>query len=356
MSFLNKLFDNKHRSRTISYVLVLAVYIICEGLMATGNMTTLFKNLLVPCACYIVAAISLNLCVGLSGELSLGHAGFMVVGAFTGVVISGFLAPVISVGLIRLVIAMVLGAAIAALLGYLIGIPVLKLQGDYLAIVTLAFGQIIKTIITNMYLGFDENGVQFSFVNNNINLAPGGKVLIGGPIGASGTDRVATFTMAVILVFIALVVVYNLMYSRNGRAIMATRDNRIAAQSVGIDVTKTKMLAFVVSAALAGAAGAVYGLNFSTLAATKFDYNISILILVYVVLGGLGNITGTIVATSVLYILPEMLRGLQDYRMIIYSLILIAIMLITNNAQIRVMFESLKAKVMPHKSDLKEGE
>ena len=162
-------------------------------------------------------------------------------------------------------------------------------------------------------------------------------MLLSGPIGASGTTRISTFTVGVLLVIVALIVIYNLMYSKNGRAIMACRDNRIAANSVGIDATKTKMLAFVVSAALAGAAGALYGLNFSTMASSSFTFNQSILILVYVVLGGLGNITGTIISTIVLYVLPELLRSLNDYRMIIYSLILIAMMLITNNEKLRIL-------------------
>ena len=169
-------------------------------------------------------------------------------------------------------------------------------------------------------------------------------MLLGGPIGASGTERVATFTVGVILIFITLIVIYNLMSSKNGRAIMAARDNRIAALSVGINVTKTKMLAFVISAALAGAAGALYGLNFSTLAPAKFGFNQSILILVYVVLGGLGNIMGTVISTSALYILPELLRSFESYRMIIYSLVLIGIMLITNNKFLKQKFAQFKNK------------
>ena len=142
----------------------------------------------------------------------------------------------------------------------------------------------------------------------------------------------------------ALVVVYNLIYSRNGRAIMAARDNRIAAESIGIDIAKTKMMAFVISASLAGAAGALYGLNYSTMVASKFDYNTSILILVYVVLGGLGNINGTLIATVVLFLLPQLLRGLQDYRMLIYAVILILIMLVTNNEYLKTKFSVLRRK------------
>lgn len=334
-----KLFKNK---ATPTYLLVLGVYLICEILLKTGNMSSLFKNLLVPCTCYIVAALALNLCVGLSGELSLGHAGFMSIGAFSAVCVSGILASTITNDLIRLIIAIIIGALISAIFGFLIGIPVLKLEGDYLAIVTLAFCQIIASFINNIYLGFDSKGLHFSFIENKVELLEGGKMLLSGPIGASGTERIATFTVGIILIFITLFVIFNLMASKNGRAIMAARDNRIAALSVGINVTKTKMLAFVISAALAGAAGALYGLNFSTLAPAKFSFNQSILILVYVVLGGLGNIVGTVIATSALYILPELLRSFESYRMIIYSLVLIAIMLITNNKFLKQKLEQFK--------------
>ncbi|MBR0461421.1 MAG: branched-chain amino acid ABC transporter permease [Erysipelotrichaceae bacterium] len=343
-NLLNKLFDKQHKKQTVSYLIVIFAYVILEALLKTGNISSLFKNLLVPCTCYIVAALALNLCVGLSGELSLGHAGFMSIGAFTAVCLSGLLAGTLTNAVLRLVIVIIIGAAVSAFFGFLIGIPVLKLQGDYLAIVTLAFCQIIVSLINNVYFGFDEKGLQFSFIENKLNLSSSGKILIGGPIGASGTQRISTFTVGIVLIIISLIVIYNLMDSRNGRAIMAARDNRIAALSVGIDVTRTKMLAFVISAALAGAAGALYGLNFSTLTPAKFGFNQSILLLVYVVLGGLGNITGTIISASVLYVLPELLRSFESYRMIIYSLVLIGIMLISNNKFFKEKLAELKTR------------
>ena len=353
-SFFQKLFSKNYRGRTISFLIVIVSYIVIEILLKSGSLSSMFQSLLVPVTCYIVAALGLNLNVGVSGELNLGQAGFMCLGAFMGVCVSGALAPVISVGIIRLVIAIILGAAIAAVFGILIGVPVLKLQGDYLAIVTLAFGEIIKSLINNMYIGFDANGFQFSFVENKLKLAPGGKALISGPMGATGTERIATFTIGVILILIALAVIYNLIYSRSGRAIMACRDNRIAAESVGVHVANTKMLAFVVSAALAGAAGALYGLNYSTLVPSKFGFNLSILVLVYVVLGGLGNMTGTILSTIVLVLLPELLRGLQDYRMIIYSVILIVTMILSNNEKVKA-FAAKMRKQLPF-NKVKEAE
>jgi branched-chain amino acid transport system permease protein len=337
------LLDDRHRARTISYTMVAVAYIILEVMLKSGNLSSLFTGLLVPATCYLVAAIGLNLNVGVSGELNLGQAGFMAVGAFSGVCVSGILKGTVP-AVPRLILAIIVGMLLTAFVGFLIGIPVLKLQGDYLAIVTLAFGQIVMNLIMNLYVAIDSTGLKVSFVESNFELQPGGKYLINGPMGATGTERIANFTAGTLLVVFALVVVYNLIYSRNGRAIMAARDNRIAAESIGIDIAKTKMMAFVISASLAGAAGALYGLNYSTMVASKFDYNTSILILVYVVLGGLGNINGTLIATVVLFLLPQLLRGLQDYRMLIYAVILILIMLVTNNEYLKTKFSVLRRK------------
>lgn len=341
---IKKIFDNKHRSRTISFLVVIVAYLVIEILMNTIGIKSLFKSLLVPTCCYMVAALALNLTVGISGELSLGHAGFMAVGAFTAVVVVGFLQTMISSDIICLLVALVVGGIVAGIFGLIISIPVLKLQGDYLAIVTLAFGQIIKSLINNMYLGLDSKGFHFSFVTNEITLGQGGKMLLNGPMGATGTSRISTFTVGFILIIFALIVIYNLMYSKHGRAIMAARDNRIAAESVGVHIAHIKTLAFVVSAGLAGMAGALYALNFATLQPAKFDFNMSILILVYVVLGGLGNMTGTIIASTVLYILPELLRSLQDYRMLIYAIVLIVIMIATNNDKLKSKVKNIRVK------------
>ncbi|MBQ7679009.1 MAG: branched-chain amino acid ABC transporter permease [Butyrivibrio sp.] len=342
-SLLTILTGRAYRGRVVSYGIVLLSYVILELLMHTGNLSSLFTSLLVPVCCYIVAAIGLNLNVGISGELNLGQACFMSVGAFTAVCVSGSLATSIPAQVPRLVLAIIAGMLVATVFGLLIGIPVLKLEGDYLAIVTLAFGQIIMSLITNMYLGIDEQGFHFSFVENKVSLVPGGKMLLNGPMGATGTERISTFTAGIVLILLALLTVYHLIYSRSGRAIMAARDNRIAAESVGINIVHTKLLAFALSACFGGAAGALYGLNYSTLVPAKFDFNTSILLLVYVVLGGLGNMTGTIIATVVLVLLPELLRSMQDYRMLIYAIVLILIMLITNNSRIRIWLQLQKS-------------
>ena len=219
----------------------------------------------------------------------------------------------------------------AALAGFLIGIPVLRLKGDYLAIVTLAFGEIIKNIFNAIYLGTDSTGLHFSLKDMaSMGMEPGGKIIINGAQGITGTPSDSNFTIAIVILLVSLFVVQNLVNSRDGRAIMAIRDNRIAAESNGINITKYKMLAFTISAAIAGASGVLFAHNISSLTATSqyFGYNASIMFLVYVVLGGIGNIRGSMIAAVILYMLPELLRGLSDYRMLIYSVVLIVMMLV----------------------------
>ena len=197
-----------------------------------------------------------------------------------------------------------------------------------------------------MYVGKDSNGFHFSLKDSlSLGLESDGKVIINGAQGITGTPNDSTFTIGIILLCITLFIVLNFMNSRSGRAVMAIRDNRIAAESVGINVTTYKMMAFVISAALAGCAGALYGLNYSNLIASKFDFNTSILVLVFVVLGGLGNIWGSIIAATVLTILPEALRGFEDYRMLIYAIVLILVMLGTNNPQLQMLLR----KAIPHR-------
>ena len=334
----------------LTYIGVTVVFLVVTMLKNGGVLNRSQQGLLVPICAYITMAISLNLTVGILGELSLGHAGFMSIGAFSGVVAAMSLANLIPSPAVRMAIAMVVGAALAGVFGFLIGIPVLRLRGDYLAIVTLAFGEIIKDIINCLIVGVDSEGLHVlinidgSKTAADLNLLEGGKAIIKGAQGAVGTKTIASFTAGYILIMIALVVILNLIRSRSGRAIMAIRDNRIAAESVGIEITKYKMMAFVTSAAIAGAAGALYGLNYSSLSASKFDFNTSILVLVFVVLGGLGNIWGSIIAATVLYILPEVLRSFADYRMLIYAIVLIVVMLATNSTKVKELAEKLRSR------------
>ena len=316
----------------INYGIVIVLFVIVQALSSTGNLSRLLMGLLVPLCVYTIASVSLNLVVGFSGELSLGHAGFMCVGAFSSALFSQVAADSIP-QVPRLILAILVGAAVAALFGVIIGIPVLRLRGDYLAIVTLAFGEIIKNLINVLYIGVDDKGIHVATSAAGLHLEAGGKQILKGALGISGTATLYKdiksyfFLIGVLLLLLTLFIVQNLVNSRSGRAIMSTRDNRIAAESVGINITRYKLLAFTISAALAGVAGVLYAHNLSLLKVSVFDYNMSILVLVYVVLGGIGNIRGSIIATIILYALPELLRGFANYRMLIYAIVLIIMML-----------------------------
>ncbi len=330
----------------VNYGLIVVLYIIFQALSSAGKLTNSLTGLLVPICAYIVMALSLNLVVGISGELSLGHAGFMSVGAFTGVIVSAALKDVIAAAPLRLLVAMVVGAALAAVAGVLIGVPVLRLRGDYLAIVTLAFGEIIKNIMNCMYIGLDGSGIHFSLTDaQSMGMEPTGVTIVNGPMGALGITKISTFFSGMILILITLFIIQNLVNSRAGRAIAGIRDNRIAAEACGIPITKYKLMAFVTSAALAGAAGALYGLNYSTVVPKKFDFNTSILILVFVVLGGIGNLRGSIITAILLTVLPEVLRQFQDYRMLVYAIILILVMIITNNKRANDFIKTIAGKI-----------
>ena len=325
------------KQNILTYGLLTAAFIVMQVLISQGAISSLLKGQLVPICAYIVMAISLNLVVGISGELSLGHAGFMCIGAFTGAVAAIGLGDVVASDGLRLTIAMLVGGCFAGFSGFIIGIPVLRLRGDYLAIVTLAFGEIIRSLINCLYVGIDSRGLHFSFLTSAkaLNLEETGRIIINGPSGVSGISKISSFPAGFVLVIITLIIVLNLKNSRHGRAIMASRDNRIAAESVGISVTRYKMIAFVVSAVLAGAAGTLFAMNFSTIAPTQFSFNTSILVLVFVVLGGLGNVWGSVIAATVLTVLPEVLRGFENFRMLIYAVVLILVMIGTNNPLLR---------------------
>ncbi|MBQ8822825.1 MAG: branched-chain amino acid ABC transporter permease, partial [Lachnospiraceae bacterium] len=281
------------KSNLITYGIVIAAYLIMMLLKGTIGISSLLNGLLVPLCVYSIIAVSLNLTVGILGELSLGHAGFMCIGAFTSAFFSKCTVNVITIAPLRFTLAIIVGALCAALFGFLIGIPVLRLKGDYLAIVTLAFGEIIKNVINVLYIGRDSKGFHFSMTSNlDLGLEEGGETIVKGAQGITGTPMDSSFTWGIVLLLITLFIVLNLVNSRTGRAIMAIRDNTIAAESVGINITKYKLLAFTISAALAGVAGVLYAHNLATLTALpkNFGYNMSIMILVFVVLGGIGNI------------------------------------------------------------------
>ena len=299
-----------NRKKVLNIAIVLSAYALVFILINAGILSRQYKSLIIPIFVNIILAVSLNLVTGFLGELSLGHAGFMSIGAYTAALISintGFLPPVISFTL-----AIVSAGILAAIFGFLIGVPVLRLRGDYLAIVTLAFGEIIKSIIN--YLGFTG----------------GSKGLSKIPLYSDYKN----FTVVFIISILCIIVISNLIESRDGRAIKSIRDNDIAAESIGIKISKYKVSAFVIAAGFAGLAGAIYAHNVGIIKPSIFDYNKSIEILVFVVLGGMGNIAGSIVSAIILTILPEFLRGAENLRMLLYAVVLI-IMMIFNNSKFK---------------------
>ena len=350
--------DKNLKSSLITYGMVIVFYIVMQALVMTGNISSLMKGLLVPICIYSIMAVSLNLTVGILGELSLGHAGFMCIGAFAGAFFSKCMNGAMP-DLLRFICAILIGAAFAALFGFLIGIPVLRLKGDYLAIVTLGFGEIIKNLVNVFYVGRDSEGFHFSMKDAmSLDMLEDGEVIIKGAQGITKTPQDSNFTIAVILLLITLFIVLNFVNSRSGRAVMAIRDNRIAAESVGINITRYKLMAFSISAALAGIAGVLYAHNLTTLTALpkNFGYNQSIMILIFVVLGGIGNIRGSVIGAVVLTLLPELMRSLQDYRMLIYAVVLIGVMLFTWSPKAKEFRERYSVKRMLETAKAKKGD
>ncbi len=302
----------------INYIAVAIVTIVFGTLSFGGALPSSTLYLLEKIAISIILAVSLSMVVGFLGELSLGHAGFMCVGAYLGGKTSVILEPLFSgmpIGKeLALIISIIVGGVIAALFGIIIGLPALRLKGDYLAIVTLAFGEIVRSVFMN---SSDES--------------------FGGALGLSTPryDKNTLFIIAFVLVLVCLAVIQNLINSKHGRAITAIRDNEIAARATGIDVTKYKLAVFTVSSLFAGVAGVLYSYSNYTVQSAKFSYNYSIEILVMVVLGGMGSINGSIIAATLITYLDNTLQTvltgdlavLQD---LLYALILIVIVIYNN--------------------------
>ena len=351
----NAVRGNEYRKEaTISYGILIGGYIVLQLLAMTGLIGHNLQGQFVPICVYISLAVSLNLVVGISGELSLGHAGFMAVGAFSGILMSRILGQSMTFEPLIIIISMLFGALMASIAGFIIGIPILGLRGDYLAIVTLAFGEIIRNFMNVIYFGFRDGKLKFAF-NHTIDGVETNDRIITGAIGATGTKTMATFTWGLLLCIFTVFIVLNLKNSKQGRAIMSIRDNRIAGESIGLDVRKYKLMAFVVSAALAGMAGCLFGLNYSTLVPVKFNFNTSVLILVFVVLGGVGNIWGGIIAAALLTVLPETFRQFADYRMLTYAIVLILVMIGTYNPAIKSRINALWSRIKPKKKDKDPG-
>lgn len=327
--------------RYVNYIVISFATVFFGILSLTGSLKQSTLFILEKMGIAIILSVSLGLVVGFLGELSLGHAGFMCIGAYMGGKVSALLAKTaIGDGIVNLLIAVVVGAVCAAMLGFIVGLPALRLKGDYLAIVTLAFCEIVKTVFQNT-----------------------SEKTFGGPMGLRTPrfDKQYLFIIIFLFILICLVVMQNIIRSKHGRAITAIRDNEIAARATGINVTKYKLTAFIISAAFAGIAGVMYSFANSTVSSAAFDYNYSIEILVMVVLGGMGNITGGIISATVITFLnvklTTMLTGdnavLKD---LVYALILVLIVIYNNAPALKYVrekynFKALMAKLFNKKAD-----
>jgi branched-chain amino acid transport system permease protein len=286
-----------------------SVWALLGGLAAAGALYAsaswidpYYLEVLINIGINVILAVSLNLVNGYTGQFSLGHAGFMSVGAYTAAAITMFAAPRLPPPLIFL-LALLAGGAAAAIAGFLVGMPSLRLRGDYLAIVTLGFGEIIRVIFQNIDA-------------------------LGGALGLNGIPPYTNIFWVGAWVTLTIFVVVCLVHSTFGRGFLAVHDDEIAAAAVGLNPTKYKIVAFVVGAFFAGVAGGLYGSDKLTISPAGFDFTKSIEIVVMVILGGMGNTLGVIAAAVVLTLLPEVLRPVADYRMILYSLILIILMIV----------------------------
>ena len=291
--------QKKWLSNVIILILVLALYVILSVLIQANIINPYYSGILTMVCINVILAVSLNLATGFLGQLVLGHAGFMSVGAYAAALFTMYSGlPTMA----SFPLALLIGGIVAAAFGVIIGVPALRLKGDYLAILTLGFGEIIRVLIL---------ATPFT----------------GGAAGLSGIPLLTNFTYVFIVAILTVAVIFAFIHSRHGRAVIAIREDEIAAEAAGIHTTYYKLLAFVLAAFFAGIAGGLYAHHIGVLDPSKFDFNYSVEILIMVVLGGMGSITGSVVAAIVLTLLPELLRGFSEYRMLIYSIILICVML-----------------------------
>ncbi len=275
-------------------VLALVIYAIVQVLISGGMLDLYYQNILIQMCINIMLAVSLHIVIGVTGQFSIGHAGFMAVGAYFSAIAT------MKLGL-PLPIAILMGAVISALAGLLVGIPSLRLKGDYLAIATLGFAEIIRIIFLNVDY-------------------------VGGAAGMVVTNM-TTWTYAFVGVVITILVISNFTNSRHGRGCISIREDEIASDAMGINTTYYKVVAFTIGSFFAGVAGAIYAHNFFIIQPTTFNFLKSFDILIYVVLGGLGSLSGATIAAIFLTLVSAYLANFPETRMIIYSLVLIIVML-----------------------------
>lgn len=289
------------KTRYITTAILLIAFLVIGQIVTSGDMLGRTQNgLIIQIGFYIILAVSLNMVAGYMGQLPLGHAGFMAVGAYTAAL---FWRMGTLPGVLNIAVGLVFAGLMSAVFGIIIGIPALRLKGDYLSIVTLGFGEIIRVAINNL----DQ--------------------ITYGARGLLNIPRYSTFMVVYICVIITIAFIHMLMRSKHGRAILSIRDNEIAAKSCGVNVTYYKVTTFAISAFFAGIAGALMAGNQGILIPSNFDFMTSVNILMIVVLGGLGSMVGSVIAASVLISMPVVLQAFNQYRMIIYSLLLIGVML-----------------------------
>jgi branched-chain amino acid transport system permease protein len=326
--------DSLKLKHFLSYIVVAAALIICTVMYYSGSLNRSMTTLLLQIGYSVILAVSLNLVVGFLGELSLGHAGFMCIGAYLGTYISNLLIPIIPSLPLCLLISMVVSGAVAGLFGLIVGLPALRLRGDYLAIVTLAFGEIVRNICRNLPFFGGAQGLPSSYYTALL---------------SEGKKGIPLFVYAFVVILIMIAVIQNLIRSKHGRAITAIRDNEIAAKAMGINVTYYKLLAFVVSAIFAGVAGVIYGASLSPVSYSAFSYNYSIEILVMVVLGGMGSINGSIVAATLITYINFALKAefsgdMSAVKNIVYALILVVMVIYNNAPALKTVREKLNVK------------
>lgn len=285
----------------INAILVAVILTAGTLLYNGGTLNRASKALLIQCGIYSMLAVSLNICTGYLGQLPLGHAGFMAVGAYAGAIF--WKATAAWPTALSIIVGLLIAGLCAAVCGVIIGIPALRLKGDYLAIITLGFGEIIRILIVNL------------------------KDITGGTPGLLNIPKHSSFFVTYACLAVTIYVIHTVMHSRHGRAILSIRGNEIAAECCGINLTIYKVFAFALSAFFAGIAGAVYGGFQTSLFPASFDFMASINILVMVVLGGMGSMTGAVIAATVLTALPNLMQAFSNYRMVIYSLLLIVVMI-----------------------------
>lgn len=275
-------------------ILAVLIYGIGQGLIQTGILNAFYSNMLILMIINIILAVSLHLVIGITGQFSIGHAGFLAVGAYVSAIITmKFELP--------FVLAIIIGGIVAALAGLLVGIPTLRLRGDYLAIATLGFGEIIRIVFLNIEY-------------------------VGGAAGMM-VSNMTTWTSAFVCLVITILVISNFTNSRHGRACIAIRENEIAADAMGINTTFYKVAAFAIGSFFAGIAGGLFSHNFYIIQPTNFGFLKSFDILIFVVLGGLGSMSGSVIAAILLTIISTYLQQYPETRMIIYSIVLVVVML-----------------------------